>query len=75
MQITATIQVPITVNWTNSGEPAGEQSATATAVVSREVDDQSAWGAVGNWSAGQATAAIQGEGGGSSSGGGSGGGE
>jgi len=68
-QITATIEVPITVNWTQAGEPAGEQSATATAVVTREVDETE-WGAVGNWSAGQATAAIQTGGSESGSGGG-----
>ena len=69
-QITATIEVPITVNWTQAGEPAGEQSATATAVITREVDQPETWGAVGNWSAGQATAAIQTGGSESGSGGG-----
>lgn len=66
-QITATVQVPITVNWTQDGVAEGEQSATAYAVVTRTVDDQQGWGAVGNWPAGQATAAIQGGGTSSSS--------
>lgn len=58
-QITATILVPITVNWTKDGVADGEQTAVATAVVHRTVDDPVGWGAVGNWTAGQGTAAIQ----------------
>lgn len=59
-EITATVFVPITVNWTDNGDPAGEQSVQAQAVVTRTVpDDGEGWGAVGNWAAGQATATVQ----------------
>lgn len=58
-QVTATVQVPITINWSQNGVAEGEQSVTAYAVVTRTVDDSEGWSAVGNWPAGQATAVIQ----------------
>lgn len=70
-QITATIEVPITVNWSRLGVADGETPATAVAKVTRTVDEADGWSAVGNWSEGQDTATIT-EGGGSESGGGGG---
>ena len=58
-QITASVLVPVTINWTQNGEPAGETTVTIQAGATRVVEDYGPWGAVGNWAAGQADAAIQ----------------
>lgn len=59
MQITATVLIPVTINWTNNGEPAGETQVMAAAVATRIVEDYSPWGAVGNSPQFQGDASIQ----------------
>jgi hypothetical protein len=71
VQITATVEVPITVNWSHNGQAEDEEPATAVATVTRVVNDPENWTAVGNWAAGQDTAAITIGGSESGSGGGS----
>ena len=71
VQITATVEVPITVNWSHNGIAEDEETATAVATVTRVVNDPENWTAVGNWAAGQDTAAITIGGSESGSGGGS----